>query len=522
QLRSRSRGETSGTALDCMRHGLPLIVNAHGSMAELPRDAVHLLADVFEDRDLVAALELMRNDARHRADLGGRAAAFVRQHHDPVRIAARYAAAIEAFAALPRTGLVRLPEALAGSGQGEHDRAADRAIAACAALSVRPAIAARQLFVDITAMVGEDLRTGIQRVARALLEELLARPPAGFRIEPVYASGSGFRYARRFTLGFLGAKSNALSDAAIEPRSGDIYFMPDLAHESVIRNRGTYRALRDHGVSVNFLVHDLLPVQFPDYFPSYAAPLHTQWLEVIAEADRAIGVSRSVAKDLEAWCRASDTPHNPHLQIVYSHHGADLAASKPTTGLPGGADGTLQLLKSATSFLMVGTVEPRKGHAQVLDAFELLWAAGRDEALVVVGKPGWMVKPLVKRLAHHAERNRRLFWIENASDEYLARIYESSACLIAASYGEGFGLPLIEAATYGLPIIARDIPVFREVAGEHAYFFEAASADELAAAIEAWTRLNRNGQAPQSRSMPRLTWAESAENLKRLLLGRNG
>jgi glycosyltransferase involved in cell wall biosynthesis len=120
---------------------------------------------------------------------------------------------------------------------------------------------------------------------------------------------------------------------------------------------------------------------------------------------------------------------------------------------------------------MVGTLEPRKGHQQALAACEQLWADGVDANQVIVGKQGWMVEALVERMTHHAELNRRLFWLDGISDEFLEQVYAASACLIAASYGEGFGLPLIEAAQHKLPIVARDIPVFREVAGSHAHYF---------------------------------------------------
>ncbi len=98
---------------------------------------------------------------------------------------------------------------------------------------------------------------------------------------------------------------------------------------------------------------------------------------------------------------------------------------------------------------MVGTIEPRKGHAMVLSAFETLWAEGHDVNLVIVGRKGWLVDALCSRLAGHARLGRRLFWFESASDEYLDAIYANSSCLMAASEGEGFGLPLIEAAQRG-------------------------------------------------------------------------
>ncbi|MFN0630266.1 glycosyltransferase, partial [Bacillus anthracis] len=63
----------------------------------------------------------------------------------------------------------------------------------------------------------------------------------------------------------------------------------------------------------------------------------------------------------------------------------------------------LSILKQRPSFLMVGTLEPRKGHAQVLDAFENLWKGGANLNLVIVGKVGWMVDLLVQRLCSHPE-----------------------------------------------------------------------------------------------------------------------
>ncbi|MDZ7761285.1 MAG: glycosyltransferase [Desulfovermiculus sp.] len=164
------------------------------------------------------------------------------------------------------------------------------------------------------------------------------------------------------------------------------------------------------------------------------------------------------------------------------------------------------------------TLEPRKGHTQVLSAFELLWKQREDVNLAIVGKPGWTVENLIKRLKHHPERAKRLFWLQGISDEYLKKIYTASTCLIAASEGEGFGLPLIEAAQHKLPIIARDLQVFREVAGEHAYYFQGKKSDDLARAVQNWLKHYEQDEHPKSDDMPWLTWEQSAEKLKNILL----
>ena len=77
-------------------------------------------------------------------------------------------------------------------------------------------------------------------------------------------------------------------------------------------------------------------------------------------------------------------------------------------------------------------------------------------------------------------------------------IYRHATALIAASRAEGFGLPLIEAAAYRVPLIVRDIPVFREIAGEHAYYFVGCTAESLGDELRVWLGLYDAGSAPDS------------------------
>jgi glycosyltransferase involved in cell wall biosynthesis len=177
---------------------------------------------------------------------------------------------------------------------------------------------------------------------------------------------------------------------------------------------------------------------------------------------------------------------------------------------------------------MVGTLEPRKGYLQAIEAFTQLWENGVDVNLVIVGRAGWQQLPpdqqrsipqLLARLANHPEKGRRLFWLDGPSDEFLELIYSSVNGLLAASEDEGFGLPLIEAAQKGLPILARDIPVFREVATQNACYFTADDPQQLAAAVVRWVE---KGFQPPSTDMAWLTWQQSAANLQHLLLDSPG
>jgi alpha-1,2-rhamnosyltransferase len=158
---------------------------------------------------------------------------------------------------------------------------------------------------------------------------------------------------------------------------------------------------------------------------------------------------------------------------------------------------------------MVGTIEPRKGHAEVLEAFRLLWASGSPARLLVIGRIGWMVDDLVRAMHSSPELGRRLHVINDAGDGDLAAAYQGSVALIAASQVEGFGLPIIEALRAGLPVLAADIPVFREVGADAAGFFPIGQPGLLAERIAAWV------ESPPARlpNFPWRSWDQSVADL---------
>jgi glycosyltransferase involved in cell wall biosynthesis len=402
---------------------------------------------------------------------------------------------------------------------------ADLAEISRAIARIPPADARPRLFVDISELSQRDARTGIQRVTRSVLDVLLDQPPAGFDVQPVYGTldTCGYRYASAFLADRAGTAAGPEADLPIDFSAGDVFLGLDLQHDVVCAQQPYLEELRRHGVLVTFVVYDLLPIALPGAFPPGADSGHRTWLDVISRFDGAVCISAAVASELDAWLRINPAPRLRPFPIRSFRLGSSFsgAAATAATGSGAGAENaarTLEALAARTSFLTVGTVEPRKGHEQILLAFELLWQRGLQLNLVIVGKQGWMVSALCDRLHAHPERNRRLFWLEGISDNYLERLYDASSCLIAASLGEGFGLPLIEAAHHRLPIIARDIPVFREVAGEHACYFHGNDPAQLAEQISAWLELYRAGRHPASTGMKLLSWKQSTEELLRIVL----
>ena len=512
-------------ALEAMQCGAPVIASNATSIPEVVGTTAALF-DPNSVADIADKLHRVLTDDEFRADLIARQLQQVQRFSwdESARRAIKAFEGFHAAAATPaRTAsvyndlIIRAAQIL---GKKLFRRQAMLATAMAIAQNHPEPRAEKTLFVDVSELSQRDANTGVQRVTRSILKQLLEKPPAGYVVEPVYGTPerSGYRYAKKFTQDFLKLDRAVPEERFIDVRRGDIFLGLDLQHHVVKKNKDYYAQLRNLGAKVYFLVHDLLPIQFPHYFRAGSADEHQRWLSVISQSDGVICVSRTVADQYINWLAQSGAPRLRPLRIGWSHNGADLTAPATQSGPTKTALAALTALSHGRSFLAVGTIEPRKGYAQVLAAFEKLWDGGADVRLVIVGRPGWLVEELIEKLRRHPQLGGLLFWLQDVSDADLDGIYGACSCLIAASEGEGFGLPLIEAAQHRLPILARDIPVFREIAGEHASFFKGRTPEALAGAVTEWLELRAQNRHPHSEGMPWVTWAQSADRLQAILL----
>ncbi|MGL5114617.1 MAG: glycosyltransferase, partial [Beijerinckiaceae bacterium] len=131
------------------------------------------------------------------------------------------------------------------------------------------------------------------------------------------------------------------------------------------------------------------------------------------------------------------------------------------------------------TLFMLSTLEPRKGHALLLDAAEKLWAEGHRFNLLIAGRIGWKVQSLIQRLGASPQRGKKLFVRHDLSDAEVAYGLSHASCLVLPSQAEGLGLPILEAEQYGCPVVCTDLPVFREVAGPDTRFFAPYTSEAL-------------------------------------------
>ncbi len=375
--------------------------------------------------------------------------------------------------------------------------------------------------IDVSHIAKRDYKTRIQRVVKSIVRECYRTTRNGIEVQAIQLNTEGeieiaSDWLKQQQLLIPGEGQEAVDNGS---NLGDVLLMLDSSWEDYPRFAETFSKWRRGGGVVVTAVYDLLPIRMPDKFVPGGAEWFQNWLDLaIKESDGFVCISKSVANDLIRYIQERTSTRNKSIQVGYWPLGVDITnvtkrSDMTVSSLPNG-------IFNNPAFLMVGTLEPRKGHDAALSAFEDLWGRGILVNLIVIGKHGWMCEHVMLRMRQHPHLGRHLFFIEDADESVLQTIYKGSTALLFPTSGEGFGLPLVEAARYGLPVIATDLPVLREIGEGFVTFFPFPSSDMIAMAVEEWLEEFRSGTIPDIRSMPVFTWEESAERLLKIIVDR--
>ncbi len=342
--------------------------------------------------------------------------------------------------------------------------------------------------------------TGIQRVVNNLFHQIYIQSE---NVKPVQNKSGKFITNYSYLSYMEGTEEDI--DQTVAVQQGDKILLLDDPWERSGEFSHILDTAADKGAKSYAIVHDLIPIQYPEVcgnekvIRDYVG-WHTMLLQ---KADAVVCVSRATADALAEYYGQMQFARTRPLSVFHFHLGADVPEGEKRV-----RDEIRQFAENGRfTFLMVGTVEPRKGHMVVLQALQKLPdAIRRDCRLLIIGKDGWKNENIHKML-QSPELKEYVLWVRDASDEELRWAYANTDALIAASLQEGFGLPLVEAAHFGLPLICSDIPVFREVTQGNADYFAVMDADSLADCLIRWMKTERH---PDSRSIRIYSWQESA------------
>jgi glycosyltransferase involved in cell wall biosynthesis len=490
------------TALEAMACGTPAIAANTGALPEIVGNS-EFLFDPTVPQELADRIEKVaseRFDPRQLRNLAQEKISSFTWRNVSDRLAAGLRQ-IETAKPQPRADLIEALEL-------DKDELSDTAILMALA---EPEYHAPRLLVDASSTLIADHKTGIQRVVRRICENMFpANADNPERRIAFCEDFTGWYFAKEWT----GQPPSKQESNRLQPKAGDTVLMLDSSWAFHTIHPLYLHPSRLKGSEVISCLYDTVPLFSSAFCHPGMPPVFAEWFQTaLTYSTGFVCISRAVADELLALLEAIRFPRP--IKVGFWQLGADFAVTQAaaTAKRPGKAG-------RRPSFLMVGTLEPRKGHRVALEAFETLWAAGVEAELIIVGRVGWGTAYLIERMRASPEFGQRLIWHERVDDEGLAALYACADALVAASFAEGFGLPIVEAGHFGKPVLASDIPVFREVGqgAAGAAFFKVGDPASLAMLVRNFLK---NGSASKKRAPDWPTWAQSAAQLEEVVCGQN-
>jgi glycosyltransferase involved in cell wall biosynthesis len=516
QLRLCSRGGTPRGVLDGMNASVSVIVNRDASYKDYPDGVVRYVSADPDETEIADAIRDLADSPELRASQSRRASEYLQRQHNPEACASLFAASVHEFLDRQKSTLVsraaRQLEPLVASSADPNTALADGL--AWMKAHEPPTARKARLYIDCSYLTTSDSETGIARVVKNIIRQAYLQCPSD--VEPVAVCLTGSQLCRatgvETALGLLPSDG---TDCDLQP--GDVLLMLDSSWAQIDSFAAVFEAARIAGVPILTVVYDLLPLSLP---PACIVPGGAEWfrswfIKAAKVSSGLITISASMAEEIRSCLQ--ECPEIPRPPVVeHWHLGADF-------GKPADAPQATVTPPALDFLLMVGTIEPRKCHAMALAAMELLWEDGLDSlGLFIAGKQGWLVDDLMAKLRGHGRLGRQLFLQEAPADADIAALYKSARGLLFLSRGEGFGLPLVEAAHFETPILCSRLPVFQEIAGEHACYVNDDSPARLAEDIKTWHGQMTAGRVIPSKGMRRLTWAESYRQLHHVIRRMTG
>ena len=254
-----------------------------------------------------------------------------------------------------------------------------------------------------------------------------------------------------------------------------------------------------------FFIHDLLPLETPEFFRPAERPRHLRRLGTLARYGAGAIVSTGLAR--ESLLARLRTMGRADMPVLVAPLPVDAAFASPC--------GIEAAISRHPYFVSVGTIEPRKNHLTLLHVWrELMEAYGADAPkLLLIGERGWENEQVMDLIERCPALKGHVILASGLATPVVRRLIGGARALLAPSFQEGYGLPVAEGFAAGVAVIASDIPVFREIAGGRATLVDPIDGPGWKSAIlGAW----RDGAAPALRAQSGISELKSEEIFARV------
>ena len=341
------------------------------------------------------------------------------------------------------------------------------------------------MFFDVTDLYYFNIkRCGTRRVITSVYVHLL-KMLHGFELTPIVYHFS----ASKNLFSVVDLPSMKIIKTIPQPKKRDIYINLGMTIKYLpfIRLKLFNQLFPKGSVRCVFMIHDLIPIEEPQVVPFLFPTFFRLWISAcLQQADLILSVSKTTHGKLISYINQQAIPTSAQFDWVLL--GSDLQKIKKPSNVKTNALSDNTGRAKSLQFLHVSNIVPRKGHKQLIEAFDILWKKHDAVKLILVGGGNtWNNKKLLHQIMTHEFYGTKLLWVTDISDQDLKTIYQQSSALIHPSESEGFGLSIVEAQNLHKPVICRDIPIFREIAiGDGVTFFNTKSPTDLARVIDHW------------------------------------
>jgi len=298
----------------------------------------------------------------------------------------------------------------------------------------------------------------------------------------------------------------------VVPEEGDILLLLDSSWGYPIWP--AVRKFKKNGGVVGLVFYDMIPITHPLLFEPLVTERFRRWLEKsIENVDFYIAISETTRKQISSYIKEACPDGGKTPQCDSFPLGSVIEMVDKHGLIREELRAIFTESQNNNVFLAIGTIEPRKNHKYLLDSFEILWRKYPDIRLCILGRIGWSCERIIQRIRSHKQYGRSLFMFNDCSDTELDYAYSRSKALITPSVIEGFGLPIIEALFYRLPVLASNIPIYREVGKDFCSYFNLNDPSILSDII---INIEETGEMPEvqaSEEYPFNTWEGSCRKL---------
>src|SRR5215831_6795 len=280
--------------------------------------------------------------------------------------------------------------------------------------------------------------------------------------------------------------------------AGVVYML--VSHHHLEKCRAIARLKRLAQARFVCLIHDLIPIEFPEYALPGQNDKHRRRIESAAALADAVIVNSTVTRDGFApyLARAGRAP-----PVLVAPLGVDLPAALPVISPP----------IKPPYFVCLGTIEARKNHLLLLNLWRQLAAELGEAAprLVLIGQRGWETENAIDMLERCPALRGVVIERSDVADAEAAQVVQGAQALLLPSFAEGFGFPLVEALALGVPVLCSNLPALRENGGCIPEFLDPLDGPGWRAAIVDYSLPSsprRQAQLDRLAGWKRLSWED--------------